>query len=201
MGRRLHRCHLLAMSLCQARCSWGWWSWWWREFNIWQCLMCNAANSSKDDFKAVPTVIYNVLSQQTNFFMIIMAMKKKKMMMMMKKNVVMMVMMKKKKAMKRMHNLQRSLYLAAHLNCQLLQKRNETNKSLWAGDAGDDDDGGGDDDHHGGCHDGDGVFGHDDNGEVLKGDHGLWGTEGRCRLFSCPYDQVWLIWWAGHIEL
>ena len=29
--------------------------------------MCNAANSSKDDFKAVPIVIYNVLSQQTNF--------------------------------------------------------------------------------------------------------------------------------------
>ena len=29
--------------------------------------MCNAANSSKDDFKDVPIVIYNVLSQQTNF--------------------------------------------------------------------------------------------------------------------------------------
>ena len=43
------------------------------------------------------------------------------------------------------------------------------------GDGGDDDDHGGDDDddggdhvHHGGCHDGDGVFGHDNNGEVLK---------------------------------
>ena len=29
--------------------------------------MCNAANSSKDDFKDVPIVIYIVLSQQTNF--------------------------------------------------------------------------------------------------------------------------------------
>ena len=30
-------------------------------------MVCNAANSSKDDFKDVPIVIYNVLSQQTNF--------------------------------------------------------------------------------------------------------------------------------------
>ena len=52
-------------------------------------------------------------------FMIMMAMRKK-----------MMMMMKKTMAMKRMHNLQRSLYLAAHLSCQLLQKRNEANKSL-----------------------------------------------------------------------
>ena len=39
----------------------------------------------------------------------------------------------------RIQNLQRPLYLAADFNCQLLQKRSETNKSMRAGDDDDDD--------------------------------------------------------------